>query len=139
MPPVVHTQVVLVVRSSLRRVVPAVRFIPTGRCGPRQRTRRRGVKPVGYQRVWARTRDGTVSIRGGRLSTAGSPGPPPSTDPDELSRLRAENEHLQEEVSTLRAATPRSRRSIGNRIRRVATPVLVILTSLTLVAATLGV
>jgi hypothetical protein len=70
-------------------------------------------------------------------SAAGSPGAPPSADPDEMSRLRAENEHLQGEISTLRAAPPR--RSIGNRIRRVATPVLVVLTSLTLVAATLGV
>jgi hypothetical protein len=73
------------------------------------------------------------------LGAAGSSADPSSGDPNEVNRLRAENEHLQGEIRTLRAAPVQSRRSIGNRIRRVLTPVLVILTSITLVAATLGV
>jgi hypothetical protein len=68
---------------------------------------------------------------------ASSPAPP--DDADEASRLAEENARLEAEVRALRESRPAGTRTGRRRARQVLTGILVVLTSLCVVAATIGV
>jgi hypothetical protein len=83
------------------------------------------------------------------LKGSDNPGPDEPIDPDgppeepsdeaDVARLAEENARLRAELEEAEAAAAEAKRRSRGRLRRVATWVLVVLTSLTVVAATIGV
>jgi hypothetical protein len=64
---------------------------------------------------------------------------PTQDSPDDIARLAAENEALKAELDTLSEARTAKKRASRLRMRRIGTVILVILTSLCVAAATVGV